>query len=118
MKKPLSEYRPSIQASYRFINDFIREHGFGPTVREIQFGGNLSSPSVALYHRDALIKGGLITYDEGRDRSIKLVGAVTLTFYGVDADYIRKKFGESPGRELAVMNWLRQPSADVPAFMS
>ena len=116
--KPLSEFRPNIQESYHFIVRFIKENGYGPSVREIQFGGNLSSPSVALYHRDALIKGGLITYDEGRDRSIKLVGTVTLTFYGVDADYIRKEFGESPGRELAVINWLRQPSADVPTFMS
>lgn len=116
--KALSEYRPSIQASYRFINQFIREHGFGPTVREIQKGGNLSSTSVASYHRDQLIKGGLISYDEGRDRSIALAGALTLTFYGGDAQFIREQFGESPGCELAIINWLKQPVGEVEPFMS
>lgn len=105
--KPLSEYRPSIQASYRFINGFIGEHGFGPTIREIQDDSNLSSPSVAKYHRDQLIKGGLITYDPGRDRSISLVGALTLTFYGDDADFIRENFGEDS--EVAVLDQLKHP---------
>ncbi len=100
MKKPLSEYRPSIQRSYLFINDFISERGFGPTIREIKSDGNLSSTSVAVYHRDQLIKGGLITYDPGRDRSIALAGAITLTFFGIDADYIRDKFGHISGAEL------------------
>lgn len=108
MTKPLSEYRPSIQASYFFINEFISERGYGPTIREIQAGGNLSSTSVAHYHRDQLIKGGFITYDPGRDRSIALVGALTLTFYGEDAHFIHEQFGESPGCELAVINWLKQ----------
>ena len=116
--KTLSDYRPSIQKSYHYINGFIKENGFGPTIREITKANNLSSTSVASYHRDELIKGGLLSYDRGRDRSIALVGAVTLTFYGVDADYIREEFGESPGCELAVINWLRQPVEDIPAFMS
>ncbi len=114
--KPLSEYRPSIQASFRFIDIFIRERGYGPSIREIMDGCNLSSTSVATYHRDELAKGGLITYVEGRDRSIALAGALTLTFYGLDADFIREQFGEQP--ELALINWLRQPVGDVPAFMS
>ena len=106
--KPLSEYRPSIQASYRFINQFIREHGFGPTVREIQHAGRLSSTSVALYHRDQLIKGSFITYDPGRDRSIALVGALTLTFYAEDAAYISDHFGDSPGCEVLIIDALKQ----------
>ena len=100
MKKPLSEYRPSIQKSYFFINEFISERGFGPTIREIKAAGNLSSTSVASYHRDQLIKGGFITYDEGRDRSIALFGTFTLSFSSVDADYIRDKFGDISGAEL------------------
>ncbi len=116
--KALSEYRPSMQRSYSFIDGFIKEHGFGPTVREIIAAGGLSSTSVASYHRDELIKGGFITYDPGRDRSIALVGVITLTFYGLDADFIREQFGDSPGRELAVINWLRQPVGDVPGFKS
>lgn len=98
--KSLSEYRPSIQNSYFFINEFISERGFGPTIREIKAAGNLSSTSVASYHRDQLIKGGFITYDERRDRSIALAGALTLTFYDVDADYIRDKFGGISGADL------------------
>ena len=113
--RALADYRPSIQASYRFIDRFIRANGFGPSIREIMDGCNLSSTSVATYHRDELTKGGWITFT-GRDRSIALTGAITLTFYGLDAEYIRETFGEQP--ELAVINWLRQPSADVPAFMS
>ena len=116
--KPLYEYRPSIRASYHFINSFVKEHGFGPTIREIKADGNLSSTSVAQYHRDQLIKGGFITYDEGRDRSIARVGALILTFYGEDADFIRDQFGEIPGCELAIINWLKQPVDDVPGFMS
>ena len=105
--RALSSYRPSIQKSYHFIARFIKETGFGPTMREIQSGGNLSSTSVALYHRDQLIKGGLISYDPKRERSIALAGTLTLTFYGLDADFIRDHFGEQP--ELALINWLRQP---------
>ncbi len=114
--KPLSEYRPSIQASYRFIHRFITDHGYGPTIREIKGAGNLSSTSVAQYHRDQLIKGGWITYDEGRDRSIALVGALILTYYGLDADFIRDQFGATP--ELALISWLRQAVGDVRALMS
>lgn len=98
--KPLSEYRPSIQRSYLFINEFISERGFGPTIREIKFAGNLSSTSVAVYHRDQLIKGGLISYDPNRDRSIALVGALTLTFSGIDAAYIHERFAITTGAEL------------------
>ena len=106
--KPLSDYRPSIQKSYRFIAQFIKENGYGPTIREIKSDGNLSSTSVAQYHRDALIKGGFVTYDEGRDRSIALAGALTLTFYGQDAQYIRDHFGESPSCELLIIGRLKQ----------
>ncbi len=98
--KALSEYRPSIQRTYGYINEFISANGFGPTIREIQAGGNLSSTSVAQYHRDQLIKGGFITYDPGRDRSIALFGTFTLSFSSVDADYIRDKFGDISGAEL------------------
>lgn len=104
--KTLSDFRPSIQKTFRFIEGFIKENGYGPSLREMMNGRNLSSTSVATYHRDQLCEAGLLTYDEGRDRSIALAGSVTLTYYGDDAKYLREEFGKTP--EVGVMDLLRQ----------
>ena len=104
--KSISDFRPSMQKSYWFINEFVTERGYGPTIREIQTACNLSSTSVAHYHREALIKGGLLTYIEGHERSTALAGTLTLTFYGEDAAFIRDEFGSDP--EAGIIQTLRE----------
>lgn len=100
------QLRPSTQRTYRFITKFIGHKGYSPSTREIRDGVPLSSTSVSVYHRDQLVKCGLLTHDPKRTRGIGIAGSLTLTFYGDDADFIRKEFGEHP--ELAVINWLKQ----------
>ncbi len=116
--RALSELRPSTRKTYNFIVSFIRDRGYSPSTREIRDGVPLSSTSVSVYHRDQLVRRGLLTHDPNRTRGIGIAGSLTLTFYGEDAHFIREQFGESPGCELAIINWLRQPVGDVQAFMS
>lgn len=111
----LSQLRPSTRKTYEYICEFIRERGYSPSTREIRDGVPLSSTSVSVYHRDQLVKAGLIGYTQDRARSIELSGSIrlTLTFWDDDAQYIREKFGDISGAELvrelrneeAVANW-------------
>lgn len=102
----LDQLKPTTRKTYNFITKFIALKGYAPTIREIRDGIEVSSTSVASYHRDILVRKGLITFDPERTRSIEIAGAITLTFYGDDAKYLRKEFGETP--ELGVMDLLRQ----------
>ena len=104
--KPLSELRPSTRKTYHFIVNYMRENGYAPSTRDIRDGVPLSSTSVASYHRDQLAANNLLSYDPDRARSITLVGELTLTFYGSDAAFILRCFGENP--ELAVIDALKQ----------
>ncbi len=54
------------------IEDFIREKGYGPTVREICVSLGLSSPSTAHVHIKALEENGYIKRDHLKSRSITL----------------------------------------------
>lgn len=106
--KSLSELRPSTQKTYAFISAFIRERAYSPSTRDIRDGVPLSSTSVSVYHRDQLVKAGLIGYTPDRARSIERSGSITitLTFWDHDADYIREEFGDNP--ESAIMDRLKQ----------
>lgn len=104
--KQLAELRPSTRRTYGYICDFIREKGYSPSTQEIMDGVPLSSKSVAVYHRDQLVKHRLLGYTPDRARSIEIYGSLMLTFWGEDADFIRKEFGRSP--ELAVIDALKQ----------
>lgn len=55
------------------IEDFIREKGYGPTVREICAILGLSSPSTVHVHLKALEEKGYIKRDPLKSRSISLV---------------------------------------------
>lgn len=96
----LSTLRPSTIRTYNFINDFIQERGYSPSTNEIKEGVPLSSKSVSVYHRDQLIRAGLLTYEPGRRRSIELAGSFTLNFHNEDARYMREKFGDVTASEL------------------
>lgn len=55
-----------------FIESYQREHGYGPTVREIADLCGLSSPSVAHYHLARLERQGFIERTPGLDRSVRV----------------------------------------------
>jgi len=60
------------------ILDFIRQRiecaGYPPTVREIAFVFDFSSPNAATYHLNALERRGLIRREPGKARAIKIIG--------------------------------------------
>jgi repressor LexA len=56
----------------QFIARFSREHGFAPTIREIQSSLEISSTSVVHYHLRALARAGRLTHKQGFSRTIVL----------------------------------------------
>ena len=62
------------QAILRFIRDFIRNHDYPPSIRDIQDGCAISSTSVVDYNLKALERLGFIRRDREVSRAIELVG--------------------------------------------
>src|SRR5215831_17619793 len=58
---------------YDFIREKIESRGFGPTVREIGEGFEISSPNGVMCHLKALEKKGLIKRTGFRARAIQLI---------------------------------------------
>ena len=69
MAAPLTKRQRSV---YEFIESYIHEKGFGPTVREIAEAVNLSSPSTVHVHLKTLEEKGYIVRDPLKSRSIAL----------------------------------------------
>lgn len=70
MRKPgLSGTRENI---LKFIEDFIDERGYAPTVRDIMKGCNLSSTAVVQHHLNVLEREGRIHRDPRVVRSIQM----------------------------------------------
>ncbi|KKN78112.1 hypothetical protein LCGC14_0353390 [marine sediment metagenome] len=107
----LNDLNPSMKKTYAFICDFIKQNGYSPSTRDIKKGIPLSSVSVVVYHRDKLVKHGLISYTPERVRSIELCGSLTLTFTGDDVEFIRDEFGSDP--EAAIIQTLREYVVDA-----
>ncbi len=59
----------------KFLQDFIREHGYPPSIRQIQAAQQLSSTSVVDYNLNLLEKRGLIQRQARSSRSITLTDA-------------------------------------------
>jgi repressor LexA len=57
-----------------FIRSFIDEHGYPPTIRDIQKGCGISSTSVVDYNLNVLEKRGLLDRDGRVSRGLELVG--------------------------------------------
>ncbi|MBQ7567134.1 MAG: transcriptional repressor LexA [Oscillospiraceae bacterium] len=53
-----------------FIQDFIRENGYSPSVREIGDGVGLKSTASVHYQLAQLQRAGLLTADSGKNRTI------------------------------------------------
>ncbi len=71
MRKPgISKTRENI---FKFIQSFLSERGYAPTVRDIVKGCNLSSPALVQHHLNILERQGYIHRDPQAVRSIQLV---------------------------------------------
>lgn len=74
MVKELSDRQ---QKMLDFIQEFIREHHFPPSIREIGKRVGITSTSVVKYNLDALERRGLIERDRDISRGLRLVDELT-----------------------------------------
>lgn len=56
-----------------FIQRYVKQNGYAPSVREIGQGTALCSTSTVLYHLRNLRERGIITWNEGMSRSIRVL---------------------------------------------
>ena len=66
------------QAILTYIREFISEHDYPPSIRDIQDGCHISSTSVVDYNLKALERQGHIRRDREVSRAIELVGRVRM----------------------------------------
>ena len=64
------------QKIYDYIVDYIQEHGYPPTVREIGAGVGLKSTSSVYYHLQKMLDLGMLETDaeESAPRAIRVPG--------------------------------------------
>ena len=55
-----------------FVNEFVQEHGYSPSVREIGEAVGLRSPSTVHFHLKKLVDAGAIEIGAGKGRAITL----------------------------------------------
>ena len=58
-----------------YVNQFVQENGYSPSVREIGAAVGLKSPSTVHFHMKGLEEAGMIVKAEGKTRAISLPGA-------------------------------------------
>jgi len=58
---------------FDFIEKFIREHDYSPSVRDVAIGCGIASPTVAQYHLNILKREGYISRGRKVSRSISLL---------------------------------------------
>src|SRR6059058_824584 len=62
------------QEIWKFLTDYVDEHGYPPTVREIGGAVGLASPSTVHAHLANLERAGLLRRDPTKPRALELVG--------------------------------------------
>lgn len=62
------------QEIWQFLAEYVDDHGYPPTVREIGDAVGLASPSTVHAHLASLERAGLIRRDPTKPRAIELVG--------------------------------------------
>lgn len=76
MADPLfEELSPKQQGIFRFLEHFISEHDYPPSIRDIQHGCEISSTSVVDYNLKRLEEKGFIRRDREVSRAIELLGS-------------------------------------------
>lgn len=63
---------PTTNTIYKFIQSYVEQHGYPPSLREIAVGCYLGTSSV-LRHLDKLEAWGRISREPGRARALKLL---------------------------------------------
>ena len=88
------------QEIWQFLADYVDEHGYPPTVREIGDAVGLASPSTVHAHLANLERAGLLRRDPTKPRALELVG--------------REKTAETVAAELPKLPLLGQIAAGGP----
>lgn len=78
----MSDDRPSKKQRelLSFIDSFIKQHGYGPSYREIMHGLDYKSVSTVATHIDNLIKKGQVRKRDHSARSLEVVAHTGATF--------------------------------------
>lgn len=63
------------QELLRFVDEFIKEHGYGPSYREVMNGLGYKSVSTVAVHIDGLIAKGYLRKRDNSARSLEVVSA-------------------------------------------
>lgn len=87
MAKKKNTPTPKQQEILDFIEDFIRDNGYPPSIREICAAVNLRSSSTVYTHLEALKRKGYIERDETRTRGLRLTGTKNAVNPFLDIDY-------------------------------
>lgn len=58
---------------FAYLADHVRRHGYAPSIREIGEALGLRSTSTVHHHLTALAKRGLIAWDGGKNRAIRVL---------------------------------------------
>lgn len=66
---------PMQEKIYQYIRDYVREHGYPPSVREIGAAMNLKSPSTVHFHLKHMEEAGALAIGSGKGRAITLLDA-------------------------------------------
>lgn len=69
----MEQLTPKQNQIYDYIQAYIRQRGYPPSVREIAAAVNLKSPSTVHFHLKAMEAAGVVSRGEGKTRSITLV---------------------------------------------
>src|SRR5262249_45955092 len=73
--RDMRDLSPKQQKIIQFIRDFVRDHDYPPSIRDIQIACTISSTSVVDYNLKALERQGLIRRDREISRASELLGA-------------------------------------------
>ena len=84
-KQQAAKYQPMVD----FIRTYVQDHGYPPTVREMQQGLGLASTSVTNWWMHVLQNAGRITWMEGQSRTVQIVGDDVIHLTGDEAKMVR-----------------------------
>ena len=99
-----------------FIRDFIKEHGYSPSYREIMRGCNYTSVATVALHVNSLIKRGHIVKRDKSARSLEVVAGnqadATASSSSAHSDNKRELMSEIEARFTALENEIVQEVLD------
>ena len=93
---------------YNYIDNFIREYHYSPTVREICEGVGLKSTSSVVEHLIHLKSKGIIDYQPESPRTIRITMDVD-----EEAEEYRREYGNSPSiKTVNIPLWMESYAYD------